>query len=69
MAAYAVSQGMSAEAALRALTSDAARMFAIEHRVGLLAPGLDADVALLDGSPLDVSTRVVRVWVGGEEVR
>ena len=68
MAAYAVSQGMSPEAAVRALTSDAARMFAIENRVGLLAPGLDADVALLDGSPLDVSTRVVRVWVGGEEV-
>jgi len=69
MAAYAVSQGMSAEAALRALTSDAAHMFAIDNRVGNLAPGLDADVALLDGSPLDVTTRVVRVWVAGEEVR
>jgi imidazolonepropionase-like amidohydrolase len=60
---------MSAEAALRALTSDAARMFAIDDRVGVLAPGLDADVALLDGSPLDLSTRVERVWVAGEEVR
>ncbi len=69
MAAYAVSQGMSADAALRALTSDAARMFAIDNRVGNLAPGLDADVALLDGSPLDVATRVLRVWVAGEEVR
>lgn len=69
IAAYAVSQGMGPEAALRALTSDAARMYAIDERVGRLAPGLDGDVALLDGSPLDVSTRVVRVWVGGEEVR
>ena len=69
IAAYAVSEGMSAEAALRALTSDAARMFAIDDRVGVLAPGLDADVALLDGSPLDLSTSVQRVWVAGEEVR
>jgi hypothetical protein len=69
IAAYAVSQGMGAEAALRALTSDAARMYAMEERVGRLAPGCDGDVALLDGSPLEVSTRVVRVWAGGEEVR
>jgi imidazolonepropionase-like amidohydrolase len=69
IAAYAVSQGMGPEAALRALTADAARMYAIDERVGRLAPGLDGDVALLDGSPLDVSSRVVRVWVGGEEVR
>jgi imidazolonepropionase-like amidohydrolase len=69
IAAYAVSEGMSAEAALRALTLDAARMYAIDDRVGAIAPGLDADVALLDGSPLDLSTRVQRVWVAGEEVR
>jgi len=69
MAAYAISRGMSPEAALRALTSDAARMFAVQDRIGRLAPGLDADVALLDGSPLDVSTRVLRVWVSGEEIR
>ncbi|MFN0006526.1 MAG: amidohydrolase family protein [Planctomycetota bacterium] len=69
IAAYAVSQGMGPEAALRALTSDAARMYAMHERVGRLAPGCDGDVALLDGNPLDVSTRVLRVWAGGEEVR
>lgn len=69
VAAYAVSQGMSPEGALRALTSDAARMLAIDHRVGRIAPGLDADLLLLDGDPLELSTRVLRVWVGGEEVR
>ena len=69
MAAYAISQGMSPEGALRALTSDAARMYAVESRVGLLAPGLDADVLLLDGSPLEVSTSVIRSWVSGREVR
>ncbi len=69
MAAYAVSQGMSPDRALRALTSDAADMLAIDDRVGRIAPGLDADVVLLDGSPFDASTSVTRVWVNGEEVR
>jgi imidazolonepropionase-like amidohydrolase len=41
----------------------------IEERVGTLAPGMDGDVLLLDGPPLDASTSVERVWVAGEEVR
>lgn len=68
MAVYAVSQGMSPEAALRALTSDAASMFGIADRVGRLEPGMDADVVLLDGSPLDPSSSVLRVFVQGREV-
>jgi len=69
MAAYAVSQGLSSEAALRALTSDAAQMLAIDDHVGLLAPGMDADILLYDGSPLSPSSSVQRVWVLGREVR
>ncbi len=69
MAAYAVSQGMSPEGALRALTGDAAALMAICDRVGTLRAGLDADVILLDGPPLAPGTSVLRVWVNGEEVR
>ncbi|MCY2959211.1 MAG: amidohydrolase family protein [Planctomycetota bacterium] len=69
MAAYAVSQGLGSEAALRALTWDAARMLAIGDRVGMLAPGMDADILLLDGSPLSPSSSVLRVWVAGREIR
>ncbi len=69
MAAYAVSQGMSPEAALRALTSDAARMYGMHKRVGRLAAGMDADVVLFDGSPLEPASSVLRVWVCGREVR
>lgn len=69
MAAYAVSQGMSTTAALRALTADAARILAIDDKVGLLQVGLDADVLLLDGAPLDPATSVLRTWVSGREVR
>lgn len=69
MAAYAVSQGMSPSGALRALTSDAAALLGIDERVGVLEPGRDADVLLLDGSPLDVRSAVQRVWVNGREVK
>ena len=69
LAAYAVSEGMSPEGALRALTIDAAHMYAIDSRVGALVPGLDADMILLDGSPLDVASSVTRVWVNGMEGR
>jgi imidazolonepropionase-like amidohydrolase len=67
-ASFAISQGMSATGALRALTSDAARMMRIDGRVGRLATGLDADVLLLDGPPLASGTSVLRAWVNGVEV-
>jgi imidazolonepropionase-like amidohydrolase len=69
LAAFAISHGMSPDGALRALCASAARMFAIDGRVGRLAPGLDGDVLLLDGPPLDPRTRVLRTWVDGEEIR
>lgn len=67
-ASYAVANGMSPVGALRALTADAARMMAIDHRVGRLARGLDADVLLLDGPPLAPGTSVLRTWVNGKEI-
>lgn len=67
-AAFAIANGMSPEGALRALTADAADMMAMDERVGRLARGLDADVLLLDGPPLDPGTSVLRTWVNGEEV-
>lgn len=68
-AALSVSQGLSPEAMLRALTADAAQMLGIADRVGRLSIGLDGDVLLLEGSPLEVSSSVLRVWVNGVEVR
>lgn len=69
MASFAVASGLSPQGALRALTAGVADMFRIADRVGRLAPGKDADVLLLDGPPLHPSTRVLRTWVGGREVR
>jgi len=68
IAMYAVANGMSPSAALRALTVDAAEMLSIGDKVGLLAPGRSGDVVLLDGPPLSPGTSVLRVWVNGIEV-
>jgi hypothetical protein len=69
IAAYAVALGLGPDVALRSLTSDTARMMGIAERVGRLDVGLDGDVLLLDGPPLEASTSVLRAFVNGEEVR
>lgn len=69
MATYAISKGLSPDVALRALTSDAAAMMGLHARVGSIAVGLDGDVVLLDGAPLEPSTSVLRTFVNGVEVR
>lgn len=68
LASFAVAEGMSPMGALRALTADAATMMGIADRVGRIEPGLDADVLLLDQSPLEVGAQIQRTWVAGEEV-
>jgi len=69
IASYAITQGMSPVRALGALTSTSAEMMGIGDRVGRIAVGLDADVLLLDGPPLEPATSVLRTWVAGTEVR
>ncbi len=69
LASWAVAQGMSPTGALRALTSGPAEMMRVDDEIGRLAEGLAADVLVLDGPPLEPATRVLRAWVGGEEVR
>ena len=66
---YAVERGLSADAALSALTVGAARMFNLDDRIGSLNVGLDADLVIFDGHPFEAGSRVRRVIVGGEEVR
>ncbi len=68
IAAMAVARGLSPSAAIQGLTSHAAKMLCIGDRVGTLAPGMDADVIVLDGSPMEVSSSVERVFVNGREI-
>ena len=67
-AAYDVRRGMDADAALRALTIDAARMMKCDDEIGLLAPGRRGDLLIFDGPPLEPGSRLLRVIVNGKEV-
>ena len=40
----------------------------LDHRVGALTPGLDADVVIWSGDPLDVQSRAEHVIIGGDTV-
>lgn len=67
-AALAVRSGMDEAAALRAITWNPARIAGLDSRVGALKAGLDADIVVLTGSPLELGSAVTAVFVGGEKV-
>ena len=55
-AAFAIRGGLPDEAALRAITLGAARILGIDHRVGSIEVGKDADFAIVDGDLLHYMT-------------
>jgi imidazolonepropionase-like amidohydrolase len=65
-AALAAAHGLGRDAALQAMTIDAARLLGIDGRVGSLAPGKDGDLALYDGDPLEYTTHCTAVIGGGK---
>jgi imidazolonepropionase-like amidohydrolase len=67
-AALAVKDGLDRETALRALTINPARIAGIDHKLGSIEPGKDADLVIWSGDPLDVLSRAVRVFVDGAEI-
>ena len=65
-AALAAREGMGKEAALRAITIDAARICRVEDRLGSLAVGKDADLVLYEGDPLEIGASVHATLINGE---
>jgi len=67
-----VAAGIPPAAALQAATWNAARLLGADARIGLVAPGHDANLLLVDGNPLvDISAaeRISLVVFKGERVR
>ena len=64
-AALAVREGMPEEAALRAITINAAEIIGVADRVGSLEVGKDADMVVFDGHPFDYRTVPELVLVDG----
>lgn len=65
-AAIAVANGLPFDAALRALTIDAAKILGIDNRVGSLVAGKDADLALYNGDPFEYLTSATNVIINGK---
>jgi hypothetical protein len=66
---FAVERGLSAEAALEALTVGAAKAFKIDDRVGTIEPGKDADLVIFSGHPFLEAGSILKIVVDGKEVR
>jgi len=64
-AAMARRSGLSEKTVLEAITRVPAELLGVADRVGSIAPGRDADLLVLTGHPLDTTTHVQRVYVGG----
>ncbi|MCE6994246.1 amidohydrolase [Saccharothrix sp. S26] len=64
----AVKEGLDPRVGLESITVNPARIMGLDDRVGSLTPGLDGDVVIWSGDPLDVMSRALKVFVEGREV-
>lgn len=64
-AGFAVKAGMEEMEALKSITIYPAQICRVDHRVGSLEPGKDADIAIFDGSPLKVETKTLCTMIEG----
>lgn len=67
-AALAAKEGLGEWDALRAITIDAARICRVDHRLGSLAVGKDADLVIYDKSPFDVFAKALYTVIDGSIV-
>ena len=67
-AALAAKEGLGEQAALRAITIDAAKICRVDHRLGSLKEGKDADLAIYDRNPLEVASSVKATVISGKIV-
>lgn len=66
-AGNAVAYGMGWEDALRAITLVPAEVMGVSDRIGSIAVGRDANLAIWSGDPFEFSSVAERVWVRGKE--
>lgn len=67
-ASLAAKEGWGEQAALRAITIDAAKICRVDHRLGSLQEGKDADLAIFDGDPMEITSSVCMTMINGKVV-
>src|SRR5262249_31971413 len=60
--------GLTPDAALKALTTDAADILSVGDQMGSLSPGKIANVIVTDGDPLEVTTSIHNLFIAGKPV-
>lgn len=65
-AGLAVREGMCPEEALKAITINPAEILGLDHRLGSLEPGKDADVVIWSGHPFCTMTVAEKVFIDGQ---
>ncbi len=66
-AAKMVRAGMDPEDALALVTINTAKLLGIDHRVGSLENGKDADFVIWNGDPLSTLTKAEQTWIDGRK--
>ena len=67
-AGMAVKRGLPVEEGLKAITINAAKICRVDHRVGSLQAGKDADIAIFTGNPMETFTETLGTIINGEMV-
>ena len=67
-AGLAAKEGLGQYDALKAITIDAAKICRVDHRLGSLKVGKDADLVIFEGSPFDIFSRVHVTIIDGKIV-
>ncbi len=67
-AGVAAANGLSFRDALATITIDAAKIIGLDNRIGSLAAGKDADVAMYDGDPFEYTTHCTGTIINGNVV-
>ena len=67
-AGLAVKEGMSEADAFKALTLNAAKILKLDHRLGSITPGKDADLVIWNDHPFEVKGRPAYVFINGKRV-
>jgi len=62
-----IDRGLSEDIVLAALTTQPAEALGMQKSLGKIAPGYDANLVIVDGEYFDPDSRVVSVWIEGDE--
>ncbi len=64
-AAFAANYGMGVDAAMEAITINAAKVFGLEDELGSIEEGKRANLYVADGDPFETKTQISHLFIGG----